>query len=85
MKQLVLVVAMLSLIFSGVAFADEQKPDPAESTIVGPVMQNRYVPMTPEDEDAKKRSEATQKLLDQGVFTAVEDARANQQSQGIQK
>lgn len=76
---------VLALIFSigGFAYSDEQKQE--ESTIVGPVMQNRYVSITPEDDQAKERSEVTQKLLDQGVFTAVEDARNTQPVTGVQK
>ena len=83
LKQLIICVAVLSLILSGFAFAGEQKQE--ESTIVGPVLQNRYVFITPEDNQAKEKSEATQKLLEQGVFTAVDDARVNQQTQGVKK
>ncbi len=75
MKQLVLCVAMLSLILSGSAFADEQK-QAKESTIVGPVMQNRYI--QPEDlpkPEMGNLSETSQKLMDQGVIQAAEQAR----------
>ena len=78
MKQLVLIVAVVvSLALGGVAFADEQKQ--TESTIVGPVMENRYVSIMPEDEQPAL-SEPAQKLMDQGVIQAVEDARVNTQT-----
>ncbi len=83
MKQLVLIVAVVSLILSGIAFADEQKQ--AESTIVGPVMENRYVSIQPGDEQQPALSEPAQKLMDQGVIPAVEDAKLNTQAAGIKK
>ena len=78
MKQLVLIIVVaVSLALGGVAFADEQKQ--AESTIVGPVMENRYVSIMPEDEQPAL-SEPAKKLMDQGVIPAVEDARVNTQT-----
>ena len=74
MKQLIICVAVLSLILSGIAFADEQKQ--AKSTIVGPVMQNRYVSITEDDQPGEgELSETSQKLMDQGVIPAAEAAR----------
>ena len=75
MKQLILCVAMLSLILSGIALADEQ-----ESTIVGPVMQNRYINHEdlPKPGEKGQLSETSQKLMDQGVIQAAEQARTTQ-------
>lgn len=70
MKQVVLGVTML-LLFCGMSFADEN------STIVGPVMENRYVAPSP-DENVPV-SETTQKLMDKGVIPAAEEARLEQQ------
>jgi len=82
LKQLILCVAMLSLILSGIAFADEQNQE--QSTIVGPVMQNRYI--QPEDlQDKPALSETAKKLMDQGVIQAVEDAKVNTQASGVKK
>lgn len=77
MKQLILCVAMLSLVLSGIAFADEQKQ---ESTIVGPVMQNRYIMQEPVEEQpgTGDLSETSKKLMDQGVIQAAEQARTAQ-------
>jgi len=73
LKQLILCVAALSLILGGIAFAQEQQE---ESTIVGPVMDNRYVHITPEDDSKESGlSETAQKLMDQGVIPAAEEAR----------
>ena len=81
MKQLILCVAAASLILGGIAFAGEQE----QSTIVGPVMQNRYMHITPEDDQAKVRPEPVQKLMDQGVIPAAEDARIGVQRSGGKK
>jgi len=42
-------------------------------------MENRYVSIMPEDEQPAL-SEPAQKLMDQGVIPAVEDARVNTQT-----
>ena len=78
MKQLVVFVALFSLILSGIAFADEQKQ--GESTIVGPVMQNRYINHEdlPKPGETGDLSETSQKLMDQGVIQAAEQARTTQ-------
>ena len=79
MKQLILCVAVLAIVLSGMAFAaDEKKQE--ESTIVGPVMQYRYV--SPEDleKDQQALSETSQKLMDQGVIQAAEEKRTVQQT-----
>ena len=78
MKQLILCVAMLSLILSGIALADEQ-----ESTIVGPVMQNRYVAQEDIKPGEGELSETSQKLMDQGVIPAVEQQRINEGSRVV--
>ena len=81
----ILCVAIISMFLGGNVFANEQKQEKQQSTIVGPVMQNRYVHYTPESDEAKAKAAATQKLLDQGVFTAVEDSRVNQQPQSVKQ
>ena len=82
MKQLILCVAMLSLILSGIAFADEQKQ---ESTIVGPVMQNRYINHEdlPKPGEKGELSETSQKLMDQGVIPAAEAARQAEEARVV--
>ena len=81
MKQLILCVAVFSLILSGIAFAGEQTQ--AESTIIGPVMQNRYVAQEDIKPGEGELSETSQKLMDQGVIPAVEQQRINQESRVI--
>ena len=78
MKQVVLMVLVLSLIFGGVAIAQEQ------STIVGPVMESRYQAPDPQDKDVAP-DEQVQKLIDQGVIPAAEQARLDQQVLQIPK
>jgi hypothetical protein len=68
-----LVVLVLSFIIGGVAIAAD-----TESTIVGPVMENRYVAPAPQDKDVAP-PEQVQKLMDQGVIPAAEQARLEQQ------
>ena len=81
LKQLILCVAALSLILGGIAFAQEQQE---ESTIVGPVMDNRYVHITPEDDQTQDGlSKPAQKLMDQGVIPAAEAARQAEQSRVV--
>jgi len=78
LKQLIICVAMLSLVLSGIVFAaDEQKQ---ESTIVGPVMQNRYINHEdlPKPGEKGQLSETSQKLMDQGVIQAAEQQRTTQ-------
>ena len=65
----VVVTLVAFLMLSGVALANEQ-----QSTIVGPVMQNRYVAPNPQDKDVKP-PETVQKLMDQKVIPAAEAAR----------
>lgn len=85
MKQVVLAVSMLLLVLSGIALAEDQKQDHSGSTIVGPVMVNRYVYISPKDDQAKVQPETVKRLMDQGVIPAAEDARINAQGSGGQK
>jgi len=73
-KQVMLVVLATALIFGGVAIAAE----PAPSTVVGPVMENRYVAPDPRDEGVEL-PETVEQLMDQGVIPAAEQQRLNQQ------
>lgn len=73
MKQVVLVALLLSFIIGGVAIAAD-----TESTIVGPVLENRYVAPAPQDKDVQA-PETVQKLMDQGAIPAAEAARLEQQ------
>jgi len=73
LKQVVLVIVAFSLILGGIAFAADQG-----STIVGPVMENRYVAPDPQDKDIQP-PETVQKLMDQQVIPAAEAARLEQQ------
>jgi len=83
LKQLILCVAVLAIVLSGMAFAgEEQKKE--ESTIVGPVMNNRYVHMTPEQQQ-QALSETSQKLMDQGVIQAAEEQRTREAVQQPKK
>lgn len=74
---------MLSLVLSGITFAGDQ--DKEESITVGPVQNNSYVYISPEDDQAKVPPETVQKLMDQGVIPAAEGARINAQGSGIKK
>lgn len=74
MKQVMLVVLAFALIFGGVAIAAEPEP----STVVGPVMENRYVAPDPRDEGVEL-PETVEKLMDQGVIPAAEQQRLDQQ------
>ena len=76
-------IAVATLIFSGIAFAAD-KQDQQESTIVGPVMESRYVYISPQDDEAKIPPETVQKLMDQGVIPAAADAKTQKQD-GIVK
>ena len=83
MKQLILCVAVLAIVLSGMAFAgEEQKKD--EPTIVGPVMQGRYTYLTPQEE-VEALSETSQKLMDQGVIQAAEEKRTRETVQQPKK
>ena len=83
MKRVIVLIAMLSLVLSGIAMAGDQ--DTEESITVGPVQNNAYVYISPEDDQAKVPPETVQKLMDQGVIPAAEDARLNTQGSGVQK
>ena len=86
MKRVVVCLALLSLVLSGIALAaDQPKPKPADSITVGPVMANRYEYISPQDDQAKVPPETVQKLMDQGVIPAVEDAKLNAQQPGVKK
>lgn len=86
MKRFIVCFAVLSLILSGIVFAADGAKQKNESTIVGPVMENRYVQMNPDDEQTQDAlSKPAQKLMDQGVIPAVEHAKVNSQKQGVKK
>jgi hypothetical protein len=73
MKQALLVVLAFALILGNFAFAAEP-----ESTIVGPVLENRYQAPDPRDEGVEP-PETVEKLMDQGVIPAAEQQRLDQQ------
>ena len=84
MKKVMLVLLMLSLIICSVTFAQNQDQDQdIKSTIVGPVMDNRYVAPTPQDQNIAQQPTVV-KLMDQGVIPAAEQARLEQQALSTQ-
>ena len=84
MKWFIMFITVASLILGSMTFADEQKQS-KKSTIVGPVMQNRYIHVTPKDDQTQEGlSETSKKLMDQGVIPAAEAARQNQTQQVVQ-
>ena len=85
MKRVMVLIAVATLIFSGIAFAGEQDKEQQESTVVGPVMQNRYVYISPQDDEAKVPPETVQKLMDQGVIPAAADAKTRTVNTGSVK
>ena len=75
MKQVMLIVCMITLLFGSVVIAEESK-----STIVGPVMENRYIAPNPQDKETKT-PETVQTLKEKGVIQVREEARLEQKQQ----
>ena len=83
MKNVIVWFIVISIVFGwGIALAAEKKQSNTNNptgTIVGSeLMQNRYEYVDP-TETPKDRPPVVQKLLDKGVFTAIEDKRSGAQ------
>ena len=74
MKQVMLVGCLIALLFN-MAIAGEP-----QSTIVGPVMENRYVAPDPQNKETKA-PETVQTLMEKGVIQVGEEARLEQTRQ----
>ena len=85
LKRVMVLIAVATLIFGGITFAAEQNTENQESTIVGPVMQNRYMQISPQDDEAKVPPEMVQKLMEQGVIPAAADAKTRTVNTGSVK
>jgi hypothetical protein len=76
MRKAFCIAVMFSLILCGVSFAGDETAVQDTNTIVGAdqLLNNRYQYIDPTDENTKL-SQTTEKLLDQGVIQAAEQAR----------
>lgn len=70
-----MLVVCMSVLLVSAAIAED-----TETTIVGPVMENRYVAPDPQNKETKS-PETVQTLMEKGVIQVSEEARLEQKRQ----